>query len=461
MLFLGFLIAFLLGYSILNLISTEFNIAEKIGFSFNIGVGLITFEMFLLNVLGIKITLPAVLIASVILIVASLGFNYKNIKSIINPTIVWPKANQINFAWVLLFCIMTYVLWAMYQKAIYWPVVEYDSVTGYDFMGKAIAKEGSFNNSLNEGISYSENARFLYPPISCGSFAFVHLLGYANSHIIMIFQFIFFIVSIYGLLQRYCDQFGAILITFFICITPEMLSHSALSLTNLENAIFVSISIISLYTYFVKNDWKFLVLGSLFMGFNMWSRTDGISFVLALGIFIVYHAFLTKNWKSIIVYGIFTAIPTFGWSLFIRLAVKSKMEALLILKPHWDGQKFSSIISYFDEYFWLSDLYGPTFMFCILFIVLNILFNLYQKNVDTKKIYFLPILLSSLFFYVLIYYQIDYASNNLTVAGLMTTSFKRGLFAFAVLAWFYIGTNTLSLSLFKRLAKLLNSNHPN
>lgn len=461
MVFIGFVIAFLLGYSILNLISTDFNIVEKLGFSFNIGVGFITFQMFLLNVVGIKITLAAVLIFSLVTIAGCLAFNYKKIKQILNPVIVWPKAGQINFAWMLLFGLMIYVAWAMYQKAIYWPVVEYDSVTGYDYMGKAIAHEGTFNNSLNIGIGYGENARFLYPPISSGSFAFVYLLGYGNSHIIMVVQFIFFLISIYALLLRFTNTFAAILITFFISITPEMLSHSALSLTNLENTIFVSIGIISLFVYFQSNEWKFLLLGSLFMGFNMWSRTDGIGFVGALGIILLYHAYINKKWNSVIVYGLLTIIPTFSWSLFIRFAVNAKMEALLILKPHWDSEKFFGIISYFDEYFWISDLYGPTFMFFILCICINLLINLYKKNIDIKKIYFLPIVLLSLLFYILIYYQIDYKANNLTVASLMTASFKRGLFAFVVLAWFYIGTNSLVLSFFKKLAKVLNLNHPN
>ncbi len=451
----GLLLAFLVGLSLVNLISPKFSLAIKIGFAFNLGLGIVTFGIYSLQLLGLKIDITSLIIWTLLLTALFTGLNYKNLKESYSINFQLPSLKQIHYGWLFFFGIICYILWATAQKGLFWPVVEYDSVNGYDFMGKAIAAEGTFKNSLIENADYVQNGRLLYPPLVSGSCAYAYLLGFESTKIIILLQFTSFAILFYGLLRQFSTAFASIMFTALMIATPEMLSHASLSLTNLPDAIYVGSAVICIYIWLQKREKPFLILGSVMMGLNMWTRTDGIAFLGAVGFILLIDAISNKTWKELIIYGIIAGLPFVLWSSYTKLGLNAGADALFVKHLFWDANKLSKIGGFMKTYFLsVSTLYGVTFVLFYLWVIINI------KNIWQSKDMFVPLALLCWLFYTMIYYQMDNALIGVTLESFMQASYKRGVFCFVPIAWYYISVNKTSNWLFTKLDEVMNVQAP-
>jgi uncharacterized protein with PQ loop repeat len=362
--------------------------------------------------------------------------------------IKWQADDKINFtfSWLLFFGLILYLAYGIAVKGLYWPVSEYDSLTGYDLMGKMIAQEGTLNVEIfraSRSNTY-EIARFIYPPLTASSFGLGYVFGneYA-SKLVMLSLFFGFLVSFYGLLRKTVQDTWAIAITFFVMITPEMFSHASLGLTNLPNAIYTSLSIICLIYWFNTIDRNYYFLSLLLLIFSVWSRSDSIVFIAGVGLAFVFQFIFKKEWKDGLVYLAIVCIPFVAWTLFIKFNVGANASDFFVKYLFWDAEKFSTVYGKaIDLMLGNGQLYGITFYVFIVLLALNIFEIVINKN------YLIIITLSSWFLYTFLYYQMDYNFAG-SMNAYLNASYKRGIFNFVPLVWFFIATNQRSLQFFK------------
>lgn len=451
MILVGIILIFGVGLSILNIISDKFELLEKIGLSILVGFAFFSFAMLPLDLFNILInrqSLAAIGIASIIL------FNIRNYKTIFSGLVIDKqeiKKYGLNFTWILCFGLIVYLFGAISSKAFYWPTLEYDSVTGYDLMAKAIAYDGKLNNSLFEYVRDSrEYNRLLYPPFAASIFAYGYIWGLKTADLMTLIHFGAFLLVFYSFLSKIINKTGAIFFTLAMMVTPEFFSHLAMALTNLPNAVNTGVGMISLYFWILKREKKYFYISMIMIGINNWTRSDSVIYSAVCAGFLLLDAIKNKTWKELFVHSIVTVIPFLSWSYFITNVLKVNGSSVYFVKHlFWDTDKISNMLTHINIHLIKgTDLFGFTFILLFIFMIVNL------KNFKQPANLFLLMIISSWLLYTFIYYQMDNSKFD-TLDFLMKVSYKRGLFCFVPLAWYYTATNSITIWFFEKVEKFL------
>ena len=180
------------GYLILSFVETP-SILEKVGLSFLTGLFVETLIMFIMNLVGIELSVFFVFLIPVVSIVVL--FRFVRI-SIYNDSIRIKKywvsfdLKEYNLLWVFLFGIVIFLLYASLKKSLYWPTFNCDGVHSYAVTGKLIAGEGTFLNKFACSIFHS-GLLLTYPLLHTYAFSLPFFLwafhGENNGFIVLFF----------------------------------------------------------------------------------------------------------------------------------------------------------------------------------------------------------------------------------------------------------------------------------
>ena len=446
----GLSIVYLLGFTIINRLSKELQLAEKIGLSFLIGIGLETVFMFFLDIIHIHINALSLMILSFILFMC---FHLKNFSRAKNISVIFKQIPaikirkisifRINFVWIAFILLICFLLVTSALKSFYWPTTSYDSVAGYDLMGKTIAHEGKINVSLFQ--FGTQGPRAIYPPLVEGSFAFAYIFKCASSKIMTTLFYFSLIFVFYSLLRRYVNSINASFFTFLLIITPEMYAHSSLSLTNVPGAAYAGLAIIYLFIWLNKHEKHDLYLSSILMGFNVWTRNDGVAFCIAGFVLLFIDTVRNKTWKELALYTGVAFLPLLSWTLYLKF-VLGLVQDRFVTHFFWDARRFIEVLMWAKLFLTHVSFYGLTFYIFMATLLLNI------KNIFKDKFSLIALIFVSFIVYLSIYYQLDYSKQD-SLATMMKASFKRALFYFVPMVLFYASTNKVVNRLFQYIER--------
>jgi len=446
MIIVGILLVVLLGYSIINKIDMGKTPLEKFGFSLLIGMGAVTIAMFIFDILHIPIrlyTLYPFMLGGVILLqwrtikkfrfAKPVDFNL-NLPGRIGTIL---KIARQHLLWTFFILLILFIATGSVVKSLYWPTFAYDNIAGYDLMGKVIAAEGKINNSLFEidGKPIDGSAkRLTYPILVSGSFAYAYLHNLKTSKIMTSLFFIFFIISFYALLKNYTERINAAIGTFFMVITPEFLAFTSLSTTNIPFAIYASLAMITLFLWIISGKREDLIVAAIFAGLTVWTRSEGIIFIITGVIAILVSGGKERRWKNLLLYFCIGLAPLLAWNIYMAVSFNAS-QSVFYLYPYWDFAKIKTMLMWIRRLIFAGNYFGITFYIVFIAFVLNIKQILHDR---TTKFLLMTVLSWGLF--TLLYYQIDYSKLD-PLDLVMTTSYRRGLFCFVPLIWYYVFSN--------------------
>lgn len=444
---ISFLLVFILGFLFVNLISINFSTFEKIGFAFPIGLGFVSFIFFIFQIISIKIDIISTMLGVVFFsICIYVWLKHKNQHSKMLEFNIG-NAIKLTFSWFLCLIVMLYFLGGIGAKNFYYTPLEYDSIVGYDLLAKTIAKEGKTLTSFFD-YPYQNTIdilRFVYPPYVSSSFAFAYLSDFQNPKIITFLLFISFLISFYGLIRSKINDTWAIFFTLVMMLTPEFFSHASLALSNLPNGILTSLSALCLVLYLTERTLKYFYISLVFMVLSNWTRSDSIVFVLGAAILFVLDFYKTKEWRLPLLYIVVSVLPLIIWSIFIQLNLHIKTSEIFVNNFFWNSEKLTSLFSKTSYLLLASGMtYGITFQLFLVILALNFV------DLFTTQIHLAIFIVVSWFAYTLLYYQMD----NAAIGDLETyiyTGFKRGMFNFVPLCWFFIATSPFSEKWIKKM----------
>jgi hypothetical protein len=451
MIIIGILLATLAGLSILSMISDKFSVFERIGLGYIIGLGLITFSFFLFNVIGVKgtfVSINAVLVVTVILgYFIGKGNLIKNWQ--LDKALVSKYA--LNGMWLVCFILISYLLYVITKKALYWPTLEFDSVTGYDYMARAIAREGFISNSIIENMRSSrEYVRILYPPFASCTFAYAYLWGASQPNLIVICHFAAFFMVFYTWLLRFTNPMGAILFTLGALITPEFFSHAAMALSNLPNALHTGIMFISLFIWIKEKEMRYLLIALIFATLNTFTRSDAVVFSLVAIFFVLIETIKDKKWLNLVIFTILSLSSFIAWNVFAAKVLHAEGTSNYFVKHlFWDSAKIGQIFEHVKVY-----MYSDTGFYGLTFWVFYFAIFISAKAWKNTAQIFLLITVMAWFGYTALYYQMDNEVID-SLEFLMKASYKRGLFNFVPLCWFYVAISPAMVWVFNGLEKFL------
>lgn len=305
MLILGIIILFIIGFLTIHLISIRFSTSEKAGLAFPVGLGLETMMMALIDLSGIPLTATSILTAGLFLIIilsVPLYLRKEELMAYYKQPLSF-KLSDYNLIWLFFIALIVYLEYMNFSKCIYFPTYDRDSLAGFDTIGYVIAQEHTLKGLSLFQADYmpqihNAGSYIVYAPMVQLSYAFVYLLGAETSKLIPALIYLSFLIAFYGCMKRVINKTGSAIAVFFMMITPEMFAFSSLSATNVIHAVSASLGIIYIAIWFKYREKKDLYLGALSLGLNIWTRTDGIVFILAALFVITIDAIIKKTWKS-------------------------------------------------------------------------------------------------------------------------------------------------------------------
>ncbi|HPN69157.1 MAG TPA: glycosyltransferase family 39 protein, partial [Saprospiraceae bacterium] len=260
-------------------------------------------------------------------------------------------------------------------------------------------------------------------------------LGYETPKLINIVLVGNFLILFYALVRRFSGPLAAMLCTLLVFITPEMFAHVAFSLTNYPSAIFSSIAIIYFYIFFQERDPAYAILSCLFLSGSMMIRSDNVVFIMAVTPII---ALMIYKKEVKVGHGLaYLALPVlifFAWNLYIKYVIGIEQNSFFVKEFTWDGEKFDKLWKYVFGLITNKSLYGLSFYAFFTFLIINIYF-LIKKDMWAFIFMFMVALIP----YTMIYYFIeDEAYLFAEGGGWLASGYKRGLFSYIPLAWFYV-----------------------
>ncbi len=458
MILLGITLTILLGLAILLAISTKFTLLEYLSLAFPLGMGLQTFLMSLLDWSNIGITLGGITLISLFALVGLLLLVFRNLK---NDPEFFKRCNLKNFklpkpnlVWILFTFLIVWFEGMNFYKTIYFPSFDTDSIRGFNFVGMAIAAEGTLKHlSLFTSPNYhfQADAGFTaYTPFAQLSYAYVYLFGAMASKIVNAMMFLGLIGFFYSLLKRVTTHTAASIFTFMMLITPEMLAFSALSGINLLHTVYAASGLILAVLWFEKKDQKLLILSAILLSMNCFTRNEGIVFSAMASLLVLYR-FIKKDidWKKSLLFVVMSFFGFIYWTIFLKANNIHSGSDLIITKLFWDGDKLATMYRELKQLYLNSQYYGISVVLFGLMLLVNV-WNLFRKGDQAALV---VATLGVMILYTLIIYQINYVWDS--IENVLRYSYKRFFFSFIPLMWFYIATNGITLWITKKADNLL------
>jgi hypothetical protein len=434
-----------LGYSVLNVLALRLSFMEKAGLAFPAGMMLQTLLMLAMDAVGAGLDPMKIVWISLALIVmlnAMLWTRRQEVLGIWKERYTAIRALKVNAVWLLFIVLTAYLEYLNWNKCMFFPTFDRDSLTAFDTIGWIASREQTLKGLSvfrNNYIPYINRPGSIitYMPMLQLSYAYVYGLGAETSKVIPAMMYLSFLIAFYGVTRRFAGKTAAAMAVFFTLITPEMLAFSSLSITNVIHAVYASLGVAYTVLWLREGEKKFFWPAILFTAGGLWVRNESIVFVAAS---IVFVFLLSSRKKEMWLYAALTFLPLLLWLTFMQIN-DIHAEGILRLIPLWDMDKAAVILHYFFALFTNQNYYGLTFLVFLIALLLN-LFNLLpavRRKVRHEDFPLLGITLLSLLLYMLLIYQIEYKWD--AIENVLSYSVKRFFFCFIPLLWLYTFSN--------------------
>ncbi len=353
------LLIYLFGYLVVKMIDSNSNLVEAIGLSFLIGLGLITYLLFVTTIIGIAFT---ALNLFLVLILANLLLIF-----IINCFSIGDKTYWLNFSKLtgsadrtrlfLIALLFTLFLGSLVTN-LYWPVKDWDSLTLYDSRARILVDKGFLQDMP---LYY-----FSYPLLTSVAHAIVYVFDINNPMFLYSLFFGSFLLVFYELSKKISGPSLALFLTFFVAISPQIFDHSMMAYTNLPYTIYFSLSALYLYYWMRDKKTSNLVLFTLLISISTWIRSTepywivllGLSLFFTVGVFFVREGNrkYTRTVKNILLPNMISLIAVYFFVWIWRAYSNLQIAKLSVNDP---GQ-----LTYFKVFF--SRIYDIDFIMRVL-----------------------------------------------------------------------------------------------
>lgn len=435
----GIILVFVIGWLAVMCLSTLTTRVERVGLAFPAGLGIVTFVMALMDLVRIPLTPAALLAADVVVAAALIALllprRNKAAEALRRPVDV----GAFNLVWLLLLAFAAWLEYANFQKCMFFPTYDRDSLAAFDTMGFVAGQEHTygamsiFTGDYMPGI-HGPGSPMAYFPLVQLAYAYVYSLGAETSKIIPALIYLSFLVAFYGALCRATSRTAAMAATLFVVLTPEMTSFSSLSGTNVINAAYASLGMIYVLSWMRQRERGLLALGCLLLACNVWCRAEGVAFILACGLLVLVLSVRERKWRALIPMAL-TLVPVIFWQIYTR-AFGLTVESFVIAHPFFDGEKASKIAG--GAWTLLTDTqhYGWTFGAMLLALLADLWFIVRRRTEgDAAKLAAIAV---AFVLYFLLLYHVDYRWDS--IDNVLAYSAKRFLFCFVPLAWYFAAT---------------------
>jgi len=457
MMILILILLFVLGLELVLLLKPNLSFGLLLGLGFPIGFGIWSILLFVLDCFGLPINNKMLLSFCCILLLLVFSFliwrkkgelqflnNRLDLKNLFLE--FEKRPNSINPFYVTLFGLVLIIIFTIVSKTLYWPIMNYDSIDGYDLIAKLIGAEGKYNNTVFAPDNPIYTVRSFYPPLLVHALSIGYIFNGAHSKLIAVLFLLSTLIILYNLTLKNQSHIVAMVSVFLLCIVPEFMGQSALTASNPLSACYILMALGFFDQYLISKRKGDFYISLLALAFTIWTRTEAVIFAVPLFLIILKrnrkNIKLTLSKLSLLT--VFTLVPFLTWQLFIKTLSSLPSAQPVIKKLFLDLEKLTDLLGQIKTIVFNTNMYALGFYFILFAILINLVF--YKKSKATHAMTF--ILIFSFFMYVWVYYQLDTDYKIIHQGSWIGSGFKRGLFYFLPIGCYYIGKSFFTQMLF-------------
>lgn len=319
----------IVGYLLLILLKLEkLNFFCKIGLSYILGIGVITYLLFLLNLLGIAYTtntFVTLLLGSIFLLLIPVFLFYDrntlHIKNFYTRVLqIYKISNKFNSAEKIFSVFLLLIsIWTIAYSS-YWPVKDWDSIVLYDFRAKSFVNSGFMDEAISYGYFFG------YPLLTSLAHTIVYLVGFQYPGIIHSLFFVSLLLISYSFFRNELPRSWALLWTFVLSMSGALIDHALLTYTNLAYTVYLVVGYLFLMEWFTRRKLNYLILSAILVGLSTWTRSAEPFWLIVVVLVAILNLFFKKPSNGFLFAGIVLLFRQ-PWYLY------EKAHAVLIQVP--------------------------------------------------------------------------------------------------------------------------------
>lgn len=452
----GLFITFILGVAIVNMVTYQLPVWEKIGYAWPVGLGANAGLMFVLDLLQVSLRHITLVLAIELALTIVLGLY---IQRRYRPRILLKSVLEIaaptNLAWIFLVGTVVFLVYVVTARALFWPVYIYDSIYGFDFVAKAVAQEGTLHNAVFDPHHPLYSLRSLYPPLVALNFAFAYLLGFETSHIMVVIFYGSLAIALYAFLARVTTPLGAAFYTLLLVTIPELFNFASLSSSNPICAYYCAMGLLALWRAVDTASPADMRIGGVLIVLALWTRPEAIVFAAVAGGLVLWWSIHQKRVWPVVIFGAACLVFWGSWQVYLQHVLHVTGDQPMDFNLMWDVGKLSRMWSRVVEVTFHGSYYGVVMFLFVSVVFLNIPFLGKQRH----TVLLLAIIVVTWLLYLLVFYQLDtdFMPGSTDWIG---DAYRRGMFNFIPLILLYCAASSWSRTAFAGIERWLETNKP-
>jgi hypothetical protein len=296
---------FLLGALIVFNIDQRLSWTDVLTLSVPIGAGCLTFALFLVARLGVRITLGSYLAVMLAIFVCCLSMKLVRKRKLfpdvqkINPNNITRSIRRQPWVFILIAGVML-VAGVIMIISVICGHSSFDGIANWVLKGYAIAETGSVTAGSRwggHGLSYPQNIHLL-----------VALFRLADGDVVpgskLLFPIYFFslLLGCFGLWNKYgVRKEFSLLGVLCLSSTPIIFEHATLSWANLPFSVYLVLGVFYLIDAIKTQNKNKIWISGILSAAAVWTRPEGIGYALIIGLVLVVMVFIRKIRKSVII----------------------------------------------------------------------------------------------------------------------------------------------------------------
>ena len=290
------LLHFIAGFGILMLLKIYLKPALLISLSVLIGIGVVSFIPFLLQLLYVPLTGITV---SVAIGVACILLNLKSWRGFIQLLNgIKNYRFQIKLYEIPFLLLISLIVFVSVWRCYYLPPTPRDLTSGPEVIAEYTVKEKTMINSVFSVDLTTTNNQFKPPFITCLQIIYKYA-GFPFGQVWLSLIFISFLIFLYGVLRRTVHKIVAGLLMILFIAIPEMYAYTFMVLFDYSNSVFFCFSLYFLFDFFKSQKNNYMIVSGILMGIATYIRSETLVLACLMFIAVLFHYNNSHNfWKN-------------------------------------------------------------------------------------------------------------------------------------------------------------------
>lgn len=320
-LFISLILPFLAGYAFLNFLfrRDKLNFLASFGFSYGLGMGILTQWMLFLHIIGISYSVGAVAIPLLFFSVLFFFLAFKQEKKSSFLPSEPPSSNSYKALYIILGIYIIYCVFYAFWRALNIPIHTWDAIASIAFKAKVFF----FEKSLFHLKDTPPHPSYPLHVSLSQTWITLNLGAWSDQYIKIIFPFaLLSFIAVYNyFLTIYTNKKWAILGVVMLISSNLLIRHATISYRDFFLLYYASGTIMLLLLWLNKKDDAFLILASFYAGFATFTKLEGIPYLFictALFLLVLFRQKITSFKENAFKFLKFT-VPAFSICAFFNL----------------------------------------------------------------------------------------------------------------------------------------------